>query len=376
MMSRLIPARAILVAALCVLLCSSIAANAYTPLDATQLKAVMPSTTRYVMSLAGDWERSIDGNEWTVAKLPMSESYSGKITYKRTLQIDPALVGRYMWNLYFLGLSDAVELTVNNQYVGRSFGGMVPFMVRIPDKYIKAGKNDIQLEISPASDEAVRMRKLDLFGQRSYTGVVREILLVGTPQAMVGDIRTSVKFTNGDAQVNIISNIVTGALDRLSSAADSSGRAIELTTSQLSIDAELRFDETGTVVATGSQSLAVARDRSTDANFSFRVTNPALWSPLSPQLYTLTISIKANGITIDEMNAQIGMVSVQDGNLSSQSLLSMNGSPLFVKAVDYVEDAPGGGATITADGLERDVQLMKTLGVNAIRTRFFAPHPY
>ncbi|MBL7973579.1 MAG: hypothetical protein JNJ85_01615 [Candidatus Kapabacteria bacterium] len=358
----------------CVCLCSvvSVAQN-YAPFNAEQLQVIMPSSTRYVTSLAGSWERSTDGNEWTAVTLPMSESYPGSVTYRRKLQIDGQLVQRYMWNLYFLGVSDAVEVTINGRLVGKFFCGMVPHMVRIPDKFIRAGANDIQLMVYPASDDAQRSRILDLFGQRAYGGVIREVLLVGTPQVMVQDVRSGVQLINGVAKVTISSNITAGTLDKVT--VDST-QTISLTKAQLTVLTEIRKQETGEIAATASQAFTTEHDRSFDAKFVMDITNPTLWSPSDPSLYSLTVKVMVNGQTIDEYTAPLGLTSVQEGSMASQSWLTVNGQSIFIKGVDYVEEAPGGSATVSAQQMERDVQLLKTLGVNLVRVKFFAPNPY
>lgn len=363
------------------LLCCSLSAVStraqdYAPLNAEQLRAIVPSSTRYVSSLSGEWERSIDGNEWSVVKLPMSESYSGKITYRRQIKIDSSLMARYMWHLYFLGLSDVVQLTVNDQYVGSYFGGMVPFMVRIPDKYIHPGTNSLQMVVFPASDDALRSRSLNIFGQRAYNGVLREVLLVGVPQVMMSDIRSSVQLINGDANVTLNTTIATGSLDRTTVGGDSSRQEISLTKASVTVTAELHKPGSEEIVASSSQQMEIARDRTGNLQFTMRVTSPQLWSPADPALYRLQLRITVNGQTIDEYSAQMGLAAIEAGNIANQSLLHLNGNPVFVKAVDYIEEATGGGATITAAEMERDVQLLKTLGVNLVRVRYLAPHPY
>ncbi len=360
---------------LCFLWLGAVNASAvdYTPLSQEQLHTLLPSSTRHITSLAGEWERSTDGSEWKVVTLPRSETYTGRITYRRQLNLDPGMVGRYVWNLYFLGLADGAEITINDQYVGKFFGGMVPFMARIPERVLKAGTNTVQFVIFPASDNALRCRKQQLFGQRYYTGVVREVLLVGTPPVSIGDVRTKVELQNDGAHVIASTVLQSGNIEKM--VVDSMQKALA-NGANLSLTAELHSPSDNSLVTSSTQQVRIARDRVIDIRFDMHVTNPELWTPQIPSLYNCIIRVSSGSQVIDDYTFPLGIVTVEEGNIAAQSLLSLNHKPLFVKSVDYVEEVNDIGATVSAGQFERDIQLLKTLGVNCIHTLFHAPHPY
>lgn len=358
------------------LIVSSLYCYAYTPLNEEQRSVVLPYTTRFATSLSGEWERTTENNEWSKVTLPSSETSIGKVTYRKQVTIEPNMLNKYLWHLQFLGLSDVVEITVNNQYVGRYFGGMVPFMIRLPERVLKAGSNTIQLDVSPASNEAMQMRRLNLFGQRAYTGVIRELFLVGTPHVMIGNVRTSSAFSGSDIDFSIFTNIITGNTSKITAANDSVSTPININKSSLVVTAELKVSATGVTIGTDSRQFDMLSDRTNDVSFGFRISNPSLWSPSDPNLYTLSIKVSVGGQTIDEYSSETGLVTITKSTAQSQSLITLNGQPYFIKAIEYIEESPKEGATVNTDLLERDVQLMKTLGINTVRVRYFAPHPY
>ena len=56
--------------------------------------------------------------------------------------------------------------------------------------------------------------------------------------------------------------------------------------------------------------------------------------------------------------------------------LLVNGAPMYIKALTYVEDSPRHGRSLSFDEMERDVLLMKNLGVNSVRLIYGSIHPY
>lgn len=353
----------------------SVAAMGYSPFSTEQVASIMNSSTRYVTSLAGEWERSENGGDWSVVRIPFGEQSTNKLNYRKQVKIGSDVVGRYMWHLNLTGVGDVVELNINDKYIGKFYGGLAPFLIRIPDKVIKAGNNTFQVTITPASDESHRDRRQQLLSMRNYYGLVREPFLIGTPTIMLSDIRSKVSLENGNALVALQAFVSTGSLERIIAGGDSSDQPITLTKAQVSIDAEIRAQSTGATVATTSQQFDVARDRVASKDLFLTVTSPTLWSPLDPQLYDCVVKISTNGQVIDEITIPIGMCDVKPGDVNQQSFITMNGSPLFIKAVEYVEEF-GDSGTLSAAQMERDVQLLKTLGVNCVRTRFTPPNPY
>ncbi|MFM8179987.1 MAG: sugar-binding domain-containing protein, partial [Candidatus Kapaibacterium sp.] len=347
--------------------------RAYTPVSKEQQRILLPSSTRIVTSLAGPWERSVDDGDWTPVYLPRSESFDGRISYRRSFTVDDQAARSMSWNLSFLGLADAAEVTINDRYVGKFFGGMTPFMAHIPDKIIKAGTNTIRLVVYPASDNAVRARKQQLFGQRIATGVVRELFLVGTPQISLGDVRTTIEQTGSGARVTARTTAQVGSSDKviLGDSAQSG-----MSVGSVTVTAQLRSPNDGIVMSSGQQQLRVMKDRVMDLQFDLPVAAPHWWSPSDPALYTLDLRIEANGRVIDELSMPVGLATYGPGSVGSQGLISLNGQPVFVKSVDYVEEVQGDGSTVSCSQIEKDVVLLRTLGVNCIHTLFSAPHPY
>lgn len=76
------------------------------------------------------------------------------------------------------------------------------------------------------------------------------------------------------------------------------------------------YDETGNTIATGSGSANSA--------FQFKVENPKLWSPGSPTLYNLTVTLGD-----DTVGAYTGFRTIERGEVNGITRHLLNGEVLF-----------------------------------------------
>ncbi|HYF03178.1 MAG TPA: glycoside hydrolase family 2 TIM barrel-domain containing protein [Patescibacteria group bacterium] len=361
-------------------LSTAVAQQGYRKLSTEQLQVLVPSSTRNVISLAGNWERSIDGETWGAVYLPYSEFETERVTYRRTIRIDAAVAKNYTWHFECLGINDAVEIYVNDRFISRFFGGLTPFRVRIPDGMIAGGTNTLKFIVVGANEGMAKIKDRHLFANETYNGVVRELLLVGTPHIWVNDVdvKTAVNETFSNAQVNAIVRISSGEFEKmLAEIPDSLAGGAQQQKASVTIEATLLRKGTGETVATANPQLVrIERERTVPVNFSLNVANPALWSPENPQLYELAIKISKGGQLIDNYAATVGIRDVRTGTFNGQTGILLNGQFFEIKGVEYVEELEGARGTLSANKIEQDVQLLKTLGANIVRVRYAAPHPY
>lgn len=344
------------------------------------LKKLFNSSTRYIVELSGNWDRSTDGNEWTTVSLPLTDANKEKVIYKKNLSIDPNMVKKYSWSLNFFGLSDQVEIYLNNQLLGKYFGAMTPFSVNIPQNLISGRQNVLQLVVTPADKFSELIKDKNLYFKYNSIGIPREIFLVGTPQIWIKDInyRTSVSDDLSSANISAKVTIASGQLAGLNLLNNDSLLNHFTGKTTVNVSAEIFSAATNSAVATSaSQELSFENERSSNINFNFSINNPELWSPDTPNLYYIKVKISHNGSDIDEYSQNIGIRSVKTNVKQGYSgSLLVNGKPFVIKGIDYIEDHYNTGASLTPYRMEQDVILMKTLGANLIRFKYAVPHPY
>jgi beta-galactosidase len=128
----------------------------------------------------------------------------------------------------------------------------------------------------------------------------------------------------------------------------------------------------GRVVGTrDTQARLAAGERRTLAQ-TLTVDQPQRWSLQTPQLYTLRQTVLLDGKPVDQSDTPFGIRSFRfDANAG----FSLNGQPMKLKGVCLHHDAGSLGAAVPVAVLERRLQQLKDIGVNAIRTSHNPPAP-
>ena len=131
-------------------------------------------------------------------------------------------------------------------------------------------------------------------------------------------------------------------------------------------------DAGGAVVASGSATLSVDAGGTQTATTVLRVADPALWSVGNPALYTLETAVITAGRTVDSSTRPFG---IRFFEFDPDEGFSLNGQHMKLHGVDLHATQGPLGAAIHEDSIVRQLRLMKSYGVNAIRTAHNPPAP-
>ena len=96
------------------------------------------------------------------------------------------------------------------------------------------------------------------------------------------------------------------------------------------------------------------------------------WNPEDPALYEARVSINGgDGLVDGDRRLRVGFrrVSIEDG------VLTANGKPLHLNGVNRHEVRADEGRVFDEEWARADLALMKSMGINAIRTSHYPPHP-
>ena len=112
--------------------------------------------------------------------------------------------------------------------------------------------------------------------------------------------------------------------------------------------------------------------RGASIDHRFSIPKPKLWSPDSPSLYTAVTEVKVGGKVVDRYETVFGLRTFR---WDSATGFYLNDKPLKIKGVCLHHDLGCLGAAVNTRAIERQLQIMKEMGVNAIRTSHNAPAP-
>ena len=140
-------------------------------------------------------------------------------------------------------------------------------------------------------------------------------------------------------------------------------------------DVEIRPEGERVWVYTGRPTEAVLRDadgtviaqQSFEGETELAVANPVLWNAEHPYLYDLELRCAGEVIHQD-----VGFRTVA---ISSKQELLINGVAVKLRGVNHHDSKPDTGWVMTAEDLHRDLELMKSLNMNCVRTSHYPPAP-
>jgi beta-galactosidase len=109
-----------------------------------------------------------------------------------------------------------------------------------------------------------------------------------------------------------------------------------------------------------------------DGTADARVNNPRRWSPQSPNLYAAVTTVEQNGKAVDSYETVFGIRTIR---FDAARGFLLNGGPFELKGVCNHHDLGALGAAVNRRALERQLEILKEMGVNAIRTSHNPPAP-
>ncbi len=126
------------------------------------------------------------------------------------------------------------------------------------------------------------------------------------------------------------------------------------------------------VAAGGKVQARLNPGRSAPIRSSLSITNPNLWSIKNPQLYEAVITIEQAGKVTDRHVTPFGIRSVR---FDAENGFLLNGERVPLNGVCNHHDLGALGAAVNYRALERQIELLKEMGANAIRTSHNPPAP-
>ncbi|KAL5371403.1 hypothetical protein DPSP01_014283 [Paraphaeosphaeria sporulosa] len=106
-----------------------------------------------------------------------------------------------------------------------------------------------------------------------------------------------------------------------------------------------------------------------------KVENPLLWGPWTsqkPHIYTAITTLSAHGTTIDTYDTKFGIRTL---TYSGSEGLFVNGEHIRIQGVNQHHDLGALGAAFNVRAAERQLEILKSMGTNAIRMSHNPPAP-
>jgi len=282
--------------------------------------------SRKQLQVPGDWN----------SQVPELDRYRSKILYHRALTIDPQQDRRYF--LHFDGANYTTDLFVNNTLVGRHRGGYTAFNFDITD-FIVPGKNTLIVRVDALLDETTipTMRTSDFW---KYGGITRDVGLITEPDTYIAQYHVYLAdLDNGEIRV-----------------------CVQLGGEQVA------DRQVGVAIAEADLAVDVSTGADGRGEFTVRAKNLQLWSPQSPKLYDVALSL--DGETIRD---RIGFRTVS----TQGDRILLNGEPMAIRGISMHEETiRHPGLSNSREDVQAQFDLVKELNANFVRLAHYPHNEY
>lgn len=298
------------------------------------------------------WETIGIPHSFSMPYFQSAKFYKGYGWYRKNIVIDKTWIGKRI-SLDFEGAYRTAEIFVNGQLVGKHNSGYTGFEVDIT-KAAKAGNNIVAVRLNNLWDSRVAPRA----GEHVFSGgIYRDVKLVVTDPVHVawyGTFVTTPSISKKSATVNVKTEVVNeNTTDVFASVkttvVDAKGKKVAefLSTRIVPAGKTIVFDQT-----------------------SKPVKNPKLWSPQTPNLYSVKTMVIVNGKVVDDFVSPLGFRSIK---FTADKGFFLNGEHYYFKGANVHQDRAGWGDAVTNYAFVRDIKMMKDAGFDFIRGSHY-PH--
>jgi beta-galactosidase len=321
--------------------------------------------------LAGAEKPEFDDSKWQSVSVPHTWNaedpwddepgyHRGPAWYRRELQIAKALSGKSLF-LYFEGANQVADVYINGRKAGGHIGGYSAFSFDIT-KLVKAGeRNLLAVRVDNTFNEDIPPLTADF---NFYGGIYRDVWLIATNDlhfTATDHASSGVRISTPDITKGIGTVAIEGAVVNTSSRP----RNIEIVSAVYdSSNRKVAESILKTEARSGGETKFSASDLSVPA--------PKLWSPDSPNLYSIKNTIRENGKVIDEVVEPLGFRWFE---FNGEKGFSLNGKPLKLRGTNRHQDYAGMGNAVPDRLHIRDMELIKEAGFNFVRLAHYPQDP-
>lgn len=340
---------------------------------------LLSAQSRTIVKFNNDWkfflgddslarEIKYDDSKWRVLNLPHDWSIEGSFSenypttyneaalpagigwYRKTFTV-PASSKEKRVFINFDGIYRNSEVWINGHYLGKRPNGYISFQYELTP-YLKFGneKNVIAVKVDNSAQP----------NSRWYTGsgIYRNVWIETTSEVAAdhwGSFISTANVSSRSAEINVNYRIANS---------NAKSKWIRLI--------HQIYDAKGRLVNSAQSGKILIQSPYSDGHAAIKINDPELWSVEKPYLYKLVTKIIQNDKVIDSNQTTFG---IRYFNFDPQKGFFLNGKPLKILGVCMHHDLGALGAAVNTRAIERQLQILKAMGCNAIRTAHNPPAP-
>jgi beta-galactosidase len=318
--------------------------------------------------IANGQDTGLDDARWRQLDLPHDWSIEGEFSenapsgtgggalpgglgwYRKTFTVPLTSKGKLVF-VEFDGVYRNSEVWINGHFLGKRPYGYISFAYELtPHLIYGGGPNVIAVKVDNSQQPNSRWY--------SGSGIYRNVWLTMLDPVHVeqwGTYVTTPEVNAQSATVVIRTKVSNGS---------TSAAPVNLTTTIQ--------DANGRVVARSLANAVAAKGTHSEVSQTLKVSSPSLWSDDRPYVYKVVSQLQQGGRVVDRYETPLGIRSFRfDVNKG----FFLNDKPVKIRGVCDHHDLGSLGAAVNTRAIERQLEMLKEMGVNGIRTSHNPPAP-
>lgn len=277
-----------------------------------------------------------DGNGGT-GKLP----WQGEGWYRKTFEVSADALGKIVY-LKFDGVMASPKIYINGKLAGKWDYGYSTFYLDISNLVNFGAKNTIAVSVDTRKH-----------GSRWYpgAGMYRKVEMMVTSKVhkeIWGTYITTPVVKESYAEMRVLTNV----------------KNLDNTDQKVTIITTVISPEGNEIKSFRTKERTVSSNGSREFDSWMTITRPSLWNLDNPVLYTLKTDVMVGGKMVHSDETPFGFRSFE---FTANNGFFLNGKHVQIKGVNLHHDHGPLGAAFNTRAMERQIEIMKEMGCNAIR---------
>lgn len=323
---------------------------------------------------------SYDDSRWTVVCAPHTarlepadasggRNYQGIVWYRKHFTVPADMKGKDV-TVHFEAIMGKQDIFVNGKKVKSHLGGYLPITINLSELGVKAGdKCLIAVKADNSDDKTYPPGKKQAALDFCYHGgMYRDVWLIGKSPVAITDAIEANKVAGGgvflhydnisEQSADVFVNVEVG---------NTSGR-----TAQPMVIAVVK-DRDGKQLYSVTKKIKVKAGKTTTAYLAMKMKQPKLWSPESPYLYNVEITVAENGTTVDGGMVRMG---IRKAEFKGKDGFWLNGKPYHqLIGGNRHQDFAYVGNAMPNSQQWRDAKRLKDAGMVIVRCAHYPMDP-
>ncbi|ARU28851.1 glycoside hydrolase family 2 TIM barrel-domain containing protein [Cellvibrio sp. PSBB006] len=310
-----------------------------------------------------DWQEVTLPHTSRIEPLIVNDQFQGDAWYRKMIDGNSIDDQRPVW-LRFEAAMNVAEVWLNGEKLTMHVGGYLPFTAELTGKLTR-DQNELLVRLDNRDNPITGPKPLATLDFNTYGGLYRDVYLVTKDDLYITDPIAADKQASGGIFVTYPKVSPTEAHIAIQTHVRNAGSAGK--TFQIK---QVLLDGKRIVTQTESKNLTVPANNDQESRLQLTLTNPNLWSPKQPHLYTLVTQVFDGQEMVDEQHTRIG---IREFRFTDDGSLLINGEKTFLRGINRHQEYPYVGYATSAAADYRDAVKIKSAGFDYVRLSHY-PH--